>query len=232
MKSHHYVWKREILLDNRNGCASLFSQLGEASMNDVREYLLEHGIIPLSPTDGLVSLVDLILGPGIKGNWWGQANSNAAYNAYAELADDPDIIVMKLVDHKVTLVHRNLWNCLFVVALDAKRLEWRKKSLSPKGLLILSNVDRLGTVGMDFVAAELGLPRKTIAHERKKLEQWGVVLSKEEHTKSGHHDIVLQSWKSAALERNVAPSPGLIASVAYQEINSRIKGHRSSLALP
>ncbi|TCA01027.1 hypothetical protein [Rhizobium leguminosarum] len=201
-------------------------------MNDARGYLIQNGIIPLSPTKGLVSIVDLILGPGVPGNWWGHQNANLAYNAYSELANDPDIIVMKLVDYKVTLVHRTLWDCIFRVALDNGRITWRKKSLSPQGLLLLNQIEKIGSISLDFITADLQVHRKTITKERRKLEEFGLVVSREEHTSSGHHDIVLESWKSAAKTRRVAPPASLTVVVAHREIQSRIGRHKSSLALP
>ncbi|TPI21094.1 hypothetical protein [Mesorhizobium sp. B4-1-1] len=201
-------------------------------MKDAKIYLESHGLIPLSPAEGLVSLVDLILGPGVTGNWWGHDRANDAYNAYSALANDPNVIVVKLIDYKVTLVHRNIWNPIFKIALDDKRISWRKSSLSPEGLRLFEIVEKFGSVGLDFIVSELEMSRTTLTKERKKLEGWGLVLSKEEHTSSGRHDIVLESWTSAARKRVVAPPASLTLISAYQEIKSRIGRHKLSLALP
>ncbi|MER9056730.1 hypothetical protein [Mesorhizobium sp. M0910] len=201
-------------------------------MKDAKKYLESQGLIPLSPAEGLVSLVDLILGPGVTGNWWSHHRANDAYNAYSALANDPDVIVIKLIDYKVTLIHRSLWACVFKIALDNKRIRWRRSFLSPDGLRLFNLVERAGLVALDFIVIDLEMPRKTLTKERKKLEEWGLVLSKEEHTPSGRHDIVLESWRSAARTRMVAPPASLTVISAYQEIRSRIGRHKSSLALP
>jgi hypothetical protein len=78
--------------------------------------LIEHGMILESAHGPLPSVAELIAGERISGSWWGHPSSHAIFAAINALAESPDVVRTRLVDGKVTLVHRRLWGPLARVA--------------------------------------------------------------------------------------------------------------------
>ena len=75
--------------------------------------LLQAGKGPLS------SLASAIAGEPIRGSWWGHAKGKLIFAVLSELHESPDVLACKLVQGKVTLIHRRLWPAL--AALAGKR---------------------------------------------------------------------------------------------------------------
>ncbi len=60
----------------------------------------------------LPNVAELVAGDPIKGSWWGHPRGHEIFNVLAELDESPDVARMRLVNGKVTLVHRRLWPAL------------------------------------------------------------------------------------------------------------------------
>ena len=78
--------------------------------------LVEQGMLLESAHGPLPSVAEMIAGEPIKGSWWGHPASHAIFDALNVLADSPDVIRTRLVNRKVTLIHRRLWPALVRVA--------------------------------------------------------------------------------------------------------------------
>jgi hypothetical protein len=78
--------------------------------------LVEHGMLLESARGPLPNVAELIAGEQIRGSWWSHPRSHAIFAEINELADSPDVVRMRLVNGKVTLVHRRLWPALVRVA--------------------------------------------------------------------------------------------------------------------
>ena len=61
-------------------------------------------------------MAELVAGEPITGSWWGHRASHEIFEAINRLADSPDVARMRLVNNKVTLVHRRLWPALLRLA--------------------------------------------------------------------------------------------------------------------
>ena len=83
---------------------------------EVTAALIEHGMLLQSARGPLPNVAELVAGEPIKGSWWGHGKGHAIFNILAVLDDSPDIVRMRLVNGKVTLVHRRLWPALVKVA--------------------------------------------------------------------------------------------------------------------
>ena len=85
---------------------------------EVRGMLLESARGPIS------NVAELVAGGPIKGSWWGHAAGHAIFEAINELADSPDVVRVRVVNAKITLVHRRVWPALVRVAssFPAERL--------------------------------------------------------------------------------------------------------------
>jgi hypothetical protein len=56
--------------------------------------------------------VEAILGQPIKGSWWGHPSGHGIFSVLQELGESSDLLFCRLVEGKVTLVHRRLWPAL------------------------------------------------------------------------------------------------------------------------
>jgi uncharacterized membrane protein YccC len=86
--------------------------------------LIEHGMLLESARGPLPNVAEMIAGEPIRGSWWGHGSGTAIFEALNRLADSPDVVRTRLVNGKVTLVHRRLWPALVRAAdrLPAERL--------------------------------------------------------------------------------------------------------------
>jgi hypothetical protein len=78
--------------------------------------LVEHGMLLESARGPLPSVAEMVAGEPIRGSWWGHPASHAIFDALNSLAESPDVVRTRLVNGKVTLVHRRLWPALARVA--------------------------------------------------------------------------------------------------------------------
>lgn len=63
-----------------------------------------HGPVP--------NLVEFIAGEPVAGNWWSHEQSRSIFALTRSVRDSPDVLTCRLVDGKVTFVHRRLWPAL------------------------------------------------------------------------------------------------------------------------
>jgi hypothetical protein len=78
--------------------------------------LVEHGMLLQSARGPLPNVAELVAGEPIKGSWWGHPKGHAIFNTLASLDESPDVVRLRLVNGKVTLVHRRMWPALVRVA--------------------------------------------------------------------------------------------------------------------
>jgi hypothetical protein len=88
-------------------------------------FVKRHGVVLQAARGPVPSLAEAIVGAPIRGSWWGHARSHDIFRAAEAVCDSPDVLVCKLVDGKVTYVHRRLWPAL--VRLSAR---FRKDQLA------------------------------------------------------------------------------------------------------
>ena len=101
-----------------NECAS-FSERSAA------DYVAKCGVVLASAKGVVPRLVDKIAGEVIVGNWWVHPRANEIYNILRAVQEHSDILVCRLINDKLTLVHRRLWPAL---ARLAPTLDPRKTS--------------------------------------------------------------------------------------------------------
>lgn len=138
----------------------------------------------------LPNIVSLITGEPLKTSWWSHPQAHLIFHTLTELADHPDVLATKLMAGKVTFVHRNLWPALLAVALS--REPWQLRSLSLPARRLLAEAERHGSVEASGPAAR-ELARRLLVH------------SKEVHTDTGAHRLVLEPWSAWATRSQCAP---------------------------
>ena len=86
--------------------------------------LIEQGMLLESAHGPIPNVAELVAGEPIRGSWWSHPSSHAIFDALNVLADSPDVVRTRLVNGKVTLIHRRLWPALVRLAdrLPVERL--------------------------------------------------------------------------------------------------------------
>ncbi len=72
----------------------------------------------------LSSLAEHVAGEPIRGSWWGHPAGHEVFAVLTRVLSSPDVIATRLVNGKITLIHRRLWPALVRVAdrFPAERL--------------------------------------------------------------------------------------------------------------
>ena len=102
---------------------------------DLMAALIEHGMLLQSARGPVLNIAELVAGEPIKGSWWGHPRGRAIFNALQALDDSPDVVRLRLINGKVTFVHRRLWPALVRVAgeLTPKQLAALHEEHTPSG---------------------------------------------------------------------------------------------------
>jgi hypothetical protein len=88
-------------------------------------FVEHHGVVLQAARGPVPSLAEAIAGGPIRGSWWGHPKGHDIFRATEVIRDSTDVLVCKLIDGKVTYVHRRLWPAL--VKLGAR---FRKEQLA------------------------------------------------------------------------------------------------------
>lgn len=75
-------------------------------------FVEQHGIVLQAARGPVPSLAEAIAGGPIRGSWWGHPKGREIFRASALVSSSPDVLVCKLVDGKITYVHRRMWPAL------------------------------------------------------------------------------------------------------------------------
>jgi hypothetical protein len=80
------------------------------------EFVREHGVVLVSAQGPAPRLTDAIAGAPVKGSWWGHPKGKQIFAVLDALGDSPDILTCRLLQNKLTMVHRRLWPALAALA--------------------------------------------------------------------------------------------------------------------
>ena len=91
---------------------------------DVMAVLIEHGMLLQSARGPIPNVAELVAGDRIKGSWWAHPKRYEIFTELGHLDASPDVVRLRLVNGKVTLVHRRVWPALVRLAdrFTAKQL--------------------------------------------------------------------------------------------------------------
>lgn len=76
------------------------------------------------PRGPVPNLAEYVAGEPIRGSWWGHPAGHEIFAALTRVLSSPDVIATRLVNGKITLIHRRLWPALVRIAdrFPAERL--------------------------------------------------------------------------------------------------------------
>src|SRR5258708_31544166 len=134
------------------------------------------------------SVTGFVAGENVRGSWWAHPQSHEMFNLACQLHDHLDVLLVKLISGKVTLVHRPLWPAVFAVA--TAREPWQLEELSKQAKALLKKVDK------ETKASSSGDPVR-------ELESRLLVHSESVHTESVSHTKESQTWQSCSQQDNL-----------------------------
>jgi hypothetical protein len=79
-------------------------------------FVERHGIVLMAARGPVPSLAEAIAGEALRGSWWGHPRARHMFRVFSDVCDSEDVLVCRLVDGKVTFVHRRLWPALVRLA--------------------------------------------------------------------------------------------------------------------
>lgn len=75
-------------------------------------FVEKHGIVLESARGPAPSLAETIAGEPLRGSWWGHSKGDAIFVCSRAIRNSNDVLTCRLIDGKVTYVHRRLWPAL------------------------------------------------------------------------------------------------------------------------
>jgi hypothetical protein len=84
-------------------------------------FVEHHGIVLEGARGSAPSLAEEIVGGVVRGSWWGHPKGREIFAATQVIGKNPDVLVCKLIDGKVTYIHRRLWPALVKLASRFKK---------------------------------------------------------------------------------------------------------------
>ena len=87
-----------------------------ATAEEALAFIREHGVVLVSAKGTVPRLTEAVIGEPIKGSWWAHAQSHHIFAILQAVTGSEQVLVCRLINGKVTLVHRRLWPLLVRLA--------------------------------------------------------------------------------------------------------------------
>src|SRR5687768_10256409 len=75
-------------------------------------FIRKHGVVLESARGPVPSLAEAIAGGPLRGSWWAHPKSREIFAVTRAIRESDDVLVCRLLEGKVTFVHRRLWPAL------------------------------------------------------------------------------------------------------------------------
>jgi hypothetical protein len=87
-----------------------------ATAEQALAFVRQHGVVLASAKGPAPRLTEAIVGEAIAGSWWAHPKSHHIYSILGAVTDSDQLLVCRLIDGKITLIHRRLWPSLVRLA--------------------------------------------------------------------------------------------------------------------
>lgn len=113
-----------------------------ATAPEALAFVREHGIVLASAKGAAPRLTEAIIGEPIKGNWWTHAKSRKIYGVLKAVSESEEVLVCRLINGKITLIHRRLWPSLVRLAkrFTPEQLAQVQEQHTPSGRHVIREV--------------------------------------------------------------------------------------------
>lgn len=75
-------------------------------------FVRKHGVVLASARGNAPRLTEAIAGEPIQGSWWAHPQGRRIFAVLSAVTESKHVLVCRLIDGKITLVHRRLWPAL------------------------------------------------------------------------------------------------------------------------
>jgi hypothetical protein len=144
----------------------------------------------LDADNSLPSIAGLVIGAPVRGSWWAHPLSNEVYMVSMRVMRHPDVVVLKLLNGKVTHVHRQVWPFLYAVATGHER--WQFEGLPASAKTLFAKVRARGSLRVDELRGQRTV--KELSDDARALEGRLLVFGDDLHTESGAHVKRVETW--------------------------------------
>jgi hypothetical protein len=86
-------------------------------------FVKRHGIVLQAARGPVPSLAEEVAGGPIRGSWWGHSKGHEIFRVATAVSESDEVLVCKLVEGKVTYVHRRLWPALVKLAARFRKAQ-------------------------------------------------------------------------------------------------------------
>jgi hypothetical protein len=83
---------------------------------DALRWIREQGIVLQSAHGPVPNLAEYLAGEPIRGSWWGHKAGHEIYAVLGEVLGSSHVVATRLINGKITLIHRRLWPAVVRVA--------------------------------------------------------------------------------------------------------------------
>jgi hypothetical protein len=85
-------------------------------LEDALEFVEQHGVVLVSAKGPAPRLAEYIVGAPIKGSWWAHPQGHAIFALINAVTDSGQVLMCRMIEGKLTMVHRRLWPSLVAAA--------------------------------------------------------------------------------------------------------------------
>lgn len=89
---------------------------GCATVEEALVFVREHGVVLAAAKGTAPRLTEAIAGEAINGSWWAHPHSHRIHAILEAVTASEQVLVCRLVNGRITLVHRRLWPSLVRLA--------------------------------------------------------------------------------------------------------------------
>jgi hypothetical protein len=178
------------------------------------EELCQRGIV-LESDRSLPSIAALVNGGPMPGSWWAHPRSHEIYMTCQRLSHHRDVTVAKLINEKVTYVHRRLWTHLYTAGTAHE--QWQFDGLPAAARALFEGVCQRGLLRLDELGSRRDL--KELGKHARSLEVRLLVFAADIHTESGAHVKRLETWEHWAADTKFPPASRLDPADARAEFD-------------
>jgi len=115
---------------------------GPMTARQALAFVRKHGVVLESARGPVPSLAEAVAGRPIRGNWWAHRKGRDIFAMTRAVRASDEVLVCRLVDGKITFVHRRLWPALARLAdqLPADRLSQMREVHTAAGHHVIREV--------------------------------------------------------------------------------------------
>lgn len=90
---------------------------------DPVDFVAHYGVVLASAKGPVPNLAEAVAGEPIRGSWWAHKRGNDIFNVLEYVNHSEDVLCFRLVEGKITYVHRRVWPALVCLARKLKKAQ-------------------------------------------------------------------------------------------------------------